>query len=537
MAYLYRISGLSAPLDFSQDWLEAEVKQRLGVRHLQRVRISKESVDARKRRKLSYVLQVEVSTDQPIESLPKNVQILERSAFDIPDPPALHTQTRAPHDPVVVVGAGPAGYFAALTLVEAGVKTILLERGKAVDVRMRDIGQLRSHGTLDPESNVCFGEGGAGAYTDGKLYTRIKHPYVRWVMKRLVDFGSPEDILIKAHPHLGTDKLVRIVKRMREHLVERGVDVRFGAKVERLRLKDGQVQGVVLADGSTIATSRVVLGIGHSARDTLANLLEDGVSMEAKSFAVGVRVEHPQALVDQVQYGDSKHKARLGAAAYSLTHQVADADLERRGIYSFCMCPGGFIVPSPTELEHMAINGMSNANRSTAFANSGIVVQIVPEDLLRRGFEDSPLMCIAFQRQLEEATFAATKQPYGAPAMRISDFVAGKASGTLAPTHFRPVAEPADLRELLPPWIADPLREGLEAFNRKLKGFTSSEANMLAVESRTSSPIRMTRGDDLQSVSTKGLYPVGEGAGYAGGIVSAAVDGVKAAESIANALA
>jgi len=259
--------------------------------------------------------------------------------------------------------------------------------------------------------------------------------------------------------------------------------------------------------------------------------------MEAKSFAVGVRVEHPQALVDANQYGDPALKARLGAASYQLTHQVSDEHMQQRGIYSFCMCPGGFIVPSPTEERHMAINGMSNANRSTSFANSGIVVQITPEDLLRRGFADTPLMCIAFQRQLEEATFKATNQPYAAPAMRISDFVARKASGKLAPTNFRPALEAVDLREVLPAWVADPIREGLNSFNRKLKGYTSSEANMLAVESRTSSPIRLTRDNDLQSVSTKGLYPVGEGAGYAGGIVSAAVDGIKAAESIVASLA
>lgn len=539
MPFLYRIVNLKASLDYNEVWLKREAAVICGVKpaDIVSVEMVKESVDARKKPKVFLVLQVEVTLNRALDALPKNVNALERSALDIPDPPMVAKKALQAHEPVVIVGAGPAGYFAALALAEAGVRTILLERGKPVDTRMRDIGQLRSHGTLDPESNVCFGEGGAGAYTDGKLYTRIKHPYVRWVMKRLVDFEAPAEILKMAHPHLGTDKLVRIVRRMREHLEAEGVEIRFSTRMERLILEDGAVAGVALADGSEIRTSRVILGIGHSARDTLETLLAQGVCIEAKPFAVGVRAEHPQELVNLSQYGIAKpNKEYLGAAAYSLTHQVPDPHLERRGVYSFCMCPGGFIVPSPTETEHMAINGMSNANRSTPFANSGVVVQVTPEDLARQGFESHPLVGIAFQRQLEAKVFEITDKKYGAPGMRISDFVNRKASGTLAPTNFRPVVEPYDLWDVLPRWIAEPLSEGLQGFARKLRGYTSKEANLLAVESRTSSPIRMTRDDNFESVSTPGLFPIGEGAGYAGGIVSAAVDGVKVAEVLVNRL-
>lgn len=535
MTNLYLFSNLKTELTDGPEEIRRLLAKNLGVtpQEIQEVRVVKESVDARKKPRLFFVRQVELTLQNPLKGdLPGNMKHLDQSRSEIPNPAFITQKIPSQDLPVVVVGAGPAGLFAALALAEAGVKTILLERGKPVETRMRDIGQLRSHGVLDPESNVCFGEGGAGAYTDGKLYTRIKHPYVRWVMKRLVDFQAPERILVDAHPHLGTDKLVKIVKAAREFLMERGVEVRFQSKMRNLIIEDGRAAGVVLESGEVIPARHVVLGIGHSARDTLTRLLADGVVMEPKPFAVGVRVEHPQALINKSQYGKPERHPILNAAAYQLTHQVPDPDLERRGVYSFCMCPGGFIVPSPTEPDKMAVNGMSNANRSTPFANSGVVVQVTPEDLYKKGFEESPLVGIAFQRSLEEKTFTFTTRPYAAPAMRIADFMARRPSGDLAPTNYRPAAEPANLWEVLPAWLAEPLRQGLAGFNRKIKGYTSGEANMLAVESRTSSPIRIPRGDDLQSHSVKGLYPVGEGAGYAGGIVSAAVDGVKAAEAI-----
>jgi len=536
MTELYLLANLKTEPGTPLAALRARIADHLGLREedIDGLRVVKESIDARK--KPIWVLQVEFETRAPLpDPLPRDVRALERSRLDIPIPDSL-CAGRPVQGRVVVVGAGPAGMFAALALAEAGCPVVLIERGKPVETRMRDIGQLRSHGDLDPESNICFGEGGAGAYTDGKLYTRVKHPFVRYVMRRLVDFEAPEDILIKAHPHLGTDKLVRIVKRMREHLIANGVEVRFGCRMERLVLRDGRAAGVLLRSGEVLEAERVVLAMGHSARDTLANLVADGVRIEPKPFAVGVRAEHPQSLINRNQYGRPERDRILGAAAYSLTHQVDDADLGRRGVYSFCMCPGGFIVPSPTETEHMAINGMSNANRSTPFANSGVVVQVTPEDLCRRGYAMGPLIGIDFQRDLERAVFGATARAYAAPGMLISDFVKRKPSGKLAGSNFRPEIEASDLWALLPAWIAEPLRAGLLAFDRKIPGFASDQGHILAVESRTSAPIQIVRGEDLESVSVPGLFPVGEGAGYAGGIVSAAVDGLKAAERILAAL-
>lgn len=538
---LYLVHGIKVPLDFNMNQLVEPCATALGIspKMILECHLIRRSLDARKKNNLFLVLQVEVKTAKPINvPLPNQVRSIPVSKHQTPTPQFLikkrHWQPGKP--PVVVVGAGPAGLFAALGLIEAGIPTLLLERGKPVDIRMRDIGQLRSKGHLDPESNVCFGEGGAGAYTDGKLYTRIKSPLVPWVMKRFVDFGAPTDILVDAHPHLGTDKLVRIVKTLREHLQQEGVTVRFQTKVNRLCINDGVVKGVVLEGGETLPASAVILAIGHSARDTLANLSAQGIDIQPKPFAVGVRAEHPQAMINRSQYGNETLAKQLGSAAYSLTYQADDHHLKKRGVYTFCMCPGGFIVPSPTEPEHMAINGMSNANRSAPFANSGVVVQVTPDDLVREGIEHGPLMGIEFQRILEKRTFQATAMAYAAPAMRIGDFIRKKASGSLAPTHFRPAAEPSDFQELFPKWIATPLRQGLEHFNRKIRGYASNDGNILGVESRTSSPVRVERSDSLEAIATPGLFPVGEGAGYAGGIVSAAVDGLRAAEKLSDLL-
>lgn len=532
----YVAQNIKLPVEEAETQLKTAVANLANCNEdgISEIRIVKKSIDARKNPKLFFVFQCEFRTHDPLpEPLPKVITRREHSKLDIQRPASLDPlKPREKNKHVLVVGSGPAGLFATLALVEAGVPTIMLERGKPVETRMRDIGQLRSHGTLDPESNVCFGEGGAGTYTDGKLYTRIKHKHVAYVMRRFVDFGANPDILIEAHPHLGTDKLVRLVARMREYIIEKGGDVRFETRMTRLIIERGHARAVELADGSHIEASAVVLALGHSARDTLAQLNEDGLNIEAKPFAVGVRVEHPQSLINQDQFGISERHPLLGSAAYSLTHQVADSHLGQRGVYTFCMCPGGFIVPSPTEQNHMAINGMSNANRSAPYANSGVVVQVTPEDLQRHGYKPSPLIGFAFQRDLEAKTFQSTQQPFAAPAMKIRDFLKRKASGQLAPTNFRPVAEPHDLWQILPKWIAKPLAEGLQAFGNRIHAFKTDQGNMLAVESRTSSPVRIPRDEQLQALDVEHVYPVGEGAGYAGGIVSAAVDGIRAAEAI-----
>ena len=535
---LIRIPNVAIELDDSDSAITQKVAGllKLKTEEIGERQIVRKAIDARKKSHVHFVCTVEcaISSDAS-PTLPPQAAIVERSRLIIDKPEVLNSPAKS-KEHVIVVGSGPAGLFAALALIEAGMEVTLLERGKPVEARMRDIGKLRSRGELNPESNICFGEGGAGTYTDGKLYTRIKHPFVRWVLNEFIRFGADRDILIDAHPHLGTDRLVRIIRTMRNHLIEKGVDYRFETRVDALLTENGNITGVRTANGEKgseeIAASHVVLAIGHSARDTFEHLQAIGIAMEAKEFAVGVRAEHSQEWINECQFGAAQASDKLGAAEYSLTHQAKDPYMEKRGIYSFCMCPGGLIVPSPTEPGMMAINGMSNAKRRSPLANSGIVVQVTPADILRHGLGDDPLCGIRMQRELERKTFEMTTQPYAAPAMRISDYVAKKATGTLAPTRFKPGAEAADLWQMIPDWLAKPLAEGLTAFDRKMKGYVSNDANILAMESRTSSPIRITRGEDMQSVNLKGLYPAGEGAGYAGGIVSAAVDGLKAAEKI-----
>jgi len=534
---LIRIANLAIELEDSDRAIVRKIADRLKVRvdKISRLEVVRKAIDARKKSHVHFVCTVEccLSADAT-PTLPPQAEFVERSRLDVTKPEVLNAPAKSKAH-VVVVGSGPAGLFAALALVEAGMKVTLLERGKPVEARMRDIGRLRSRGELNPESNICFGEGGAGTYTDGKLYTRIKHPFVRWVLAEFVRFGAGRDILIDAHPHLGTDRLVRIIRNMRDHLIAQGVDYRFETRVDALLTEDGTVTGVRTAGGEEIPADHVVLAIGHSARDTFEHLQSLGIAMEAKEFAVGVRAEHAQEWVDECQFGIAAKSEKLGAAEYSLTHQANDPFMpsgSKRGIYSFCMCPGGLIVPSPTEEGLMAINGMSNAKRRSPLANSGIVVQVTPDDIERHGLGRDPLCGIRLQRELERTTFEATSQAYAAPAMRISDYVAKKPTGKLAMSRFKPGVEAADLWEIIPKWLAEPLAEGLTAFDRKMKGFVTTDANILAMESRTSSPIRITRGEDMQSVNLKGLYPAGEGAGYAGGIVSAAVDGLKAAAAI-----
>jgi len=537
---IYAINNFQIGLDEN----DLHIKQRLAdhcklnIDTIISYHLARRALDARKKTNIHFVCTYEIELNQTLDPLPKNTRLIEYSSLLAKTPELLKNKTdNADH--IIIIGAGPAGLFTALALAEAGLQVTLLERGKPVETRMRDIGRLRSRGELNPESNICFGEGGAGTYTDGKLYTRIKHPFLRHVLHTFVRFGARDDILVDAHPHLGTDKLVRIVRNMREKLIELGVDYRFETRVDDLLMTNGAVTGVratnlAIQSVDEIAATHVVLATGHSARDTFERLQELGIKMEAKAFAVGVRTEHPQELIDNIQFGASASHHKLHAAEYSLTHQASDKHLGKRGIYSFCMCPGGLIVPSPTEEGHMAVNGMSNAKRGGRWANSGLVVQVTPEDLLRHGIKESPLMGIDFQRQLEAATFKAAGKQYASPTMKLTDFINGKPSGNLASNRFKPQAIPSDLHSLLPHWISQPLVEGIRAFDRKMRGYITEEANLFGTETRTSSPIRIERSENMQSVNARGLFPVGEGAGYAGGIVSAAVDGLKAAAVIIN---
>ena len=447
---------------------------------------------------------------------------------EVPRPPRFPATHRAGR-PVVVVGDGPAGIFAAMRLAERGVRAVIVERGRPVQARRRDLAALTKEGRVDPESNYCFGEGGAGTYSDGKLYTRThKRGPVGWVLEQLVAHGAPPDVLIDARPHVGSNRLPRVVTALRETLAAAGVETRFESRVTELLSDGGRVAGVRLASGATVEAAAVVLATGHSARDVYALVVAAGAPLAAKPFAVGVRVEHPQSLIDRAQYGPDAARFALPAATYRLA-----ATVEQRGVFSFCMCPGGWIVPAATEPETIVVNGMSLARRDSPFANSGIVVALDPADVEALGYGgvDGGL---ALQDALERAAFRAGGGAQVAPAQRLHDFVAGRASADLPRCSYRPGIRAARLDLELPPFVSDRLRAALRRFAHTIRGYDTREAVAVGVETRSSSPVRMVRDPrTMASPSPAGLYPCGEGAGYAGGIVSAALDGLAVAEAVA----
>lgn len=457
-------------------------------------------------------------------------------------PPAPLRQVAGP--PVVIVGAGPAGLFCAYQLARAGIAAVVLDRGKPVQARRRDLKGLTQHGTVDPDSNYCFGEGGAGTYSDGKLYTRShKRGDVRDVIEILVEHGAPAEILVDARPHIGSNRLPKVVTALREHLAAVGTEVRFGARVVELVRDDaGRAIGVRTAAGDEVIGRAVVVATGHSATDMLDVVAKAGAQLEAKPFAMGVRIEHPQPLIDRIQYGKSAGHPKLRAAPY----RVAFTPEDGRGAYSFCMCPGGWIVPASTEPDGLVVNGMSLSRRDSPYANSGLVVAIDVTDLQRLGLP-APLGGIELQRRLERSALLAGGNsisgpdgPRGlrAPATRATDFARGRASSTVPSTSYEPGLHATDVAAVLDVTglpLAQRLREGLAAFDRQLRGYLTEEAVLVGVESRTSSPVRVPRdATTLQSPTLPGLYPCGEGAGYAGGIVSAAMDGVRVARVIAE---
>jgi uncharacterized FAD-dependent dehydrogenase len=433
---------------------------------------------------------------------------------------------------VVIVGAGPAGLFAAYQLAREGVGCIVLDRGKQVQPRRHDLRGLNQKGIVDPDSNYCFGEGGAGTYSDGKLYTRShKRGNVRDVLEILALHGAPERILTDARPHIGSNLLPNVVTALRERLEGVGVEFRFGARVTELSVSEGAVSGVRLADGSELSARAVVLATGHSARDVHHMLANAGVLLEAKPFALGVRIEHPQPSINAIQYGDSAGHHRLPAAYYRLA-----AEVEGRGVFSFCMCPGGFVVPASTEPEALVVNGMSLTKRDSPFANSGLVVAIELSDYAALGLQ-GPLAGIELQARIERAAYQAGGGKLRAPATRVTDFLAGKSSSTLPKTSYIPGVLATDISPVVDAAgldLSGRLKRALRIFDRKLRGYVSEEAILIGVESRTSSPVRVPRDPEtLEAPGIAGLYPTGEGAGYAGGIVSAAVDGIRVAEKIA----
>jgi len=537
---MLRVSDLALPLDHAPEDLERAVCTRLEIapEDLLRLTVARRGNDARRKSaiKLVYNLDVQVRDE---------AGVLARFAGDSHVRPTPDTGyrfvTRAPEGfdgpRPVVIGAGPCGLLAALVLAQMGFRPIIVERGKAVRERTKDTWGLWRRSVLDPESNVQFGEGGAGTFSDGKLYSRIKDPrhLGRKVLTEFVKAGAPDDILTEAHPHIGTFRLVTMVMSMRETIEKLGGEYRFQTRVEDFEVdeQDGErrLKGLHLSNGEFLPATHVIMAVGHSARDTFQVLYDRGVHIEAKPFAIGVRIEHPQSWIDKARYGASAGNPILGAAAYSLSHQASNG----RTVYSFCMCPGGRVVAATSEVGRVVTNGMSQYSRAEFNANSGLVVDITPE----RDYPGHPLAGIAYQRKFEELAFSAGGSNYKAPGQKLGDMLAGRAStqlGAVTPSY-QPGVHMTDLKACLPDFVIEAIREALPVFGRQVPGYDHPDVVMTGVETRTSSPVRITRGRDFQSLNTRGLYPAGEGAGYAGGILSAAVDGIRVAEALALELA
>ena len=533
---MIRINELRLPLEHPPEALHSAVATRLGIAEgaIRKLTVFKRSHDARKKNALLFIYTVDLEIDD-------EAAVLARFADDPrvkPSPDtSYHLVAQAPTDLAqrpVIVGFGPAGIFAALVLAQMGFKPLVLERGKAVRERTKDTWKLWRNNELNPESNVQFGEGGAGTFSDGKLYSQVKDPrhLGRKVLTEFVKAGAPEEILYVAHPHIGTFRLVSMVERMRAEIIALGGEIRFESRVTGLHIEKGHVRGVTLASGEEIAASQVVLALGHSARDTFEMLHATGVFMKAKPFAVGFRIEHPQSLIDRARLGPNAGNPLLGAADYKLVHHASNG----RAVYSFCMCPGGQVVAATSEPNCVVTNGMSQYSRAERNANAGLVVNISPEDFGDAGDPPSPLAGIAFQRRLEAHAFVLGGGNYEAPGQLVGDFLAGRPStelGSVVPSY-QPGVHLTDLSTALPDYAIAAMREAIPAFDRQIRGFALPDALLTGVETRTSSPLRITRGEDYQSVNIKGLFPAGEGAGYAGGILSAGLDGIKIAEAVAS---
>jgi uncharacterized FAD-dependent dehydrogenase len=537
---MLRITELKLPLGHGPEALGEAIRARLGLPADTPFdfTVARRANDARRKSAILMVYSVDVS-------IADEAGVLARFAGDPHIRPTPDTEyrfvTHAPADfcgpRPVVVGAGPSGLFAGLILAQMGFRPIILDRGKVVRERTKDTWGLWRRGVLDPESNVQFGEGGAGTFSDGKLWSQIKDPRFlgRKVLSEFVAAGAPPEILMEAHPHIGTFRLVSMVEHMRATIQELGGEYRWQHRVDDLRIEtdvDGmrRLTGLVLQTGELIETSHVVLAVGHSARDTFHMLHARGVHIEPKPFSIGVRIEHPQSWIDRARFGECARHPDLGAAAYSLSHHCSNG----RTVYSFCMCPGGRVVAATSEPGRVVTNGMSQYSRAEFNANSGLVVGIDPE----RDYPGDPLAGIAFQRKWEELAFQAGGGDYSAPGQRLGDFLAGRPSeqlGEVVPSY-KPGVRLTDLAQCLPAFAIEALREALPVFGRQIPGYDHPDAMLTGVETRTSSPIRITRGADFQSLNTRGLFTAGEGAGYAGGILSAAIDGIKAAEAVGQSL-
>ncbi len=534
---MIRLIELRLPLNHPEDALRAAVLARLGIADaaLKAMQVFRRGYDARKPQAimLVYTLDCDVADEAAVLARHAGDQRISRA----PDT-AYRFVARAPEGMrrPVVVGTGPCGFMAALLLAQMGFRPLILERGKVVRERTKDTWGLWRRGVLNPESNVQYGEGGAGTFSDGKLYSQIRDPrhYGRKVLAEFVKAGAPEEILYVSKPHIGTFRLVSMVEHIRAEIEALGGEYRFGARVDDLIIEtdaDGtrRLRGLVLADGEVIEADHAILALGHSARDSFAMLQARGVAMQAKPFSIGVRIEHPQGMIDRARFGPNAGNPLLGAADYKLVHHAKNG----RTVYSFCMCPGGTVVAATSEAGRVVTNGMSQYSRAERNANAGMVVGISPED-----YPGDVLAGIAYQRHWESAAFAAGGGDYRAPAQLVGDFLAGRPSTTLGDVlpSYKPGVTPTDLAQCLPDFAVAAMREALLAFDQQLPGFARPDAVMTGVETRTSSPIRLPRGFDFQSINTAGLFPAGEGAGYAGGILSAGVDGIRVAEALALTL-
>lgn len=531
---MLRLSEVKLPLDHTDSDLEAAIRARvadLGVPAdgLLRYTVFRRAHDARKRAdiKLTYIVDVEVKDEARAHARlagTPHCGVTPDMAYRFVAKAPAHATSLRP----VVIGMGPCGLFAGLVLAQMGFRPIILERGKAVRERTKDTFGLWRKSVLNPESNVQFGEGGAGTFSDGKLYSQIKDPnhYGRKVLEEFVKAGAPEDILYLSRPHIGTFRLVSMVEKMRATIHELGGEVRFESRVDDIEIDQGKVRALQLSTGETLRCDHVVLAVGHSARDTFQMLHDRGVYIEAKPFSLGFRIEHPQGLIDRARFGKFAGHKRLGAADYKVVHHCSNG----RAVYSFCMCPGGTVVAATSEPGRVVTNGMSQYSRAERNANAGIVVGITPDD-----YPGGPLAGIAFQRKWEARAFELGGGNYHAPGQLVGDFIAGRPStslGSVVPSY-KPGVHPTDLSTALPDYVIEAIREALPQIDRKIAGFAMHDAVLTGVETRTSSPIRIRRKDDYQSMNVEGLYPAGEGAGYAGGIYSAAIDGIEVAQALA----
>lgn len=530
---MIRLTEIRLPLDHTPEELTNAIlaKLELAPNELASFTIFKRGYDARKRDAIVLVYTLDVQVVRETELLAQFAQDPHVALSPDTSYHFVAQATPTPKQRPLIIGFGPCGIMAALVLAQMGFCPIVLERGKQVRERTKDTWGLWRKGVLNPESNVQFGEGGAGTFSDGKLYSQIKDPkhYGRKVLTEFVKAGAPEEILYVSKPHIGTFRLVKMVENMRAQIEALGGEIRFQQQVTDVLIEDGQLRGVILASGEELRSDHVILALGHSARDTFEMLFKREVFMEAKPFSIGFRIEHPQALIDQARFGKHAGNELLGAADYKLVHHAKNG----RSVYSFCMCPGGQVVAATSEPNRVVTNGMSQYSRAERNANAGIVVGISPTD-----YPGNVLAGIEFQRRWESRAFQLGGESYQAPAQLVGDFLKGKPSkqlGTVEPSY-QPGVHLTDLATSLPDYAIAAVREALPAFEKQIKGFSMYDAVLTGVETRTSSPLRITRGEDMQSLNTKGLYPAGEGAGYAGGILSAGVDGIRVAEALALSL-